>query len=196
MTIFIVRHGETEWSASGRHTGSTDVPLTDAGCRQARWLGEALAAELNGRSPVLVLSSPRSRARDTARLAGLDPTVDDDLVEWDYGAYDGRTTPEIRTEVPGWTVWTHGSPGGENAAQVEARADRVLARAGAAGGPDDVVVLVGHGHFSRVLGARWIGQPATFGQRLLLGTASLSVLGHEHGTPAIARWNDRHHLTA
>ncbi len=183
--LWVVRHGETEWSASGQHTGRTDLPLTAAGEEQARALGPLLEHV----SPVLVLSSPRTRAVDTARLAGLrvDETTED-LAEWDYGAYEGRTTAEIRADDPGWTVWTHAIPGGETAAQVAARADRVLARAGAAlsQGP---VVLVGHGHFSRALGARWIGAPVSAGANLLLGTAAPSVLGAQYGVPVIVRWN-------
>jgi broad specificity phosphatase PhoE len=191
MPIVLVRHGQTEWSASGRHTGRTDVPLTDAGRREATLLGDAL----RGRSPVLVLTSPAVRARDTAALAGLPPAeVDEGLAEWDYGAYEGRTTPEIRATVPDWTVWTHPVPGGETADEVTARVDRVLARIAAAAGPDDDVVVVAHGHLLRVLGARWVGQPATFGQRLALGTASVCTLGHEHGVPVLDAWNDRHHL--
>jgi broad specificity phosphatase PhoE len=191
--ILLLRHGETEWSATGRHTGRTDVPLTDAGRTGALRLAAALAVELNGRSPALVLTSPLTRARDTSALAGLDATVDPDLAEWDYGAYEGRRTPEIRTDEPDWTVWTHGVPGGESIAEVEVRADRVIGRARAAEtkGP---IVLIGHGHALRVLAARWLGQPGTFGQRLMLGTAALCILDREHGVPAILRWNDQHHL--
>jgi probable phosphoglycerate mutase len=183
--LWLVRHGETEWSASGRHTGRTDLPLTAAGERQA----EALRPFLAGVHPALVLCSPRHRALETARLAGL--PVDDiteDLAEWDYGAYEGRTTAEIQREVPDWSLWTHGVPDGETAGSVRARADRVLTRASTAlvKGP---VVLVGHGHFSRVLGARWIGLPAQAGANLLLGTAAPSVLGAQYGAPVIVRWN-------
>ena len=183
--LWVIRHGETEWSVSGQHTGRTDLPLTSAGEEQARALGPFLADV----SPELVLSSPRARALDTARLAGLhvDETTED-LAEWDYGDYEGRTTAEIRAEVPDWTVWTHPVPGGETAVQVRIRADRVLARAAAAlsRGP---VVLVGHGHFSRVLGARWIGASLAAGANLLLGTAAPSVLGAQYGVPVIVRWN-------
>jgi broad specificity phosphatase PhoE len=144
---------------------------------------------LDGLRPALVLASPRTRAQETARLAGL--TVDettDDLAEWDYGEYEGRTTDEIRSERPEWSIWTDGVPGGESQAQLAARADRVLTRAAAAlaEGP---VVLVGHGHFSRVLGARWVGLPVAGGAHLLLGTAAPSVLGAQYGVPAIVRWN-------
>lgn len=183
--VWIVRHGATEWSASGKHTGSTDVPLTPAGEKQAAALGDMLA----GLRPALVLCSPRTRAQHTAKLAGL--SVDEttaDLAEWDYGEYEGITTSEIRETDPGWTVFSHPTPGGESFAHVRERADRVLTQACqyVADGP---VVLVGHGHFSRVLGARWIGMPVSAGARLLLGTAAPSVLGVEHGVPAIERWN-------
>jgi broad specificity phosphatase PhoE len=185
VALWLVRHGETEWSAAGRHTGTTDVPLTEAGERQAA----ALRPMLDGLRPALVLASPRTRAQETARLAGL--TVDettDDLAEWDYGEYEGRTTDEIRSERPEWSIWTDGVPGGESQAQLAARADRVLTRAAAAlaEGP---VMLVGHGHFSRLLGARWVGLPVAGGAHLLLGTAAPSVLGAQYGVPAIVRWN-------
>lgn len=183
--LWLLRHGETEWSASGQHTGRTDIPLTDDGRAQA----EAMRGMLAGVRPSLVLSSPRARAQDTARLAGLRVDgIDDDLVEWDYGDYEGRTTDEIRDDVPGWDLFTHGVPGGESAAQVSVRADRVLGTAAEAmrQGP---VVLVGHGHLSRVLGARWIGLSARGGANLVLGTAAPSVLGMYHGQPVIVRWN-------
>ncbi|MBV9592585.1 MAG: histidine phosphatase family protein [Actinobacteria bacterium] len=183
--IWLIRHGETEWSKSGQHTGRTDIPLTVVGEAEARAL-RPLAASIR---PALVLCSPRRRALDTARLAGLRvDAVDDDLAEWDYGDYEGRTTAEIRAAVPGWTLWAAGCPGGESAAQVSARADRVLARARAAlsNGP---VVFVAHGHISRVIGARWTSRPASDGRHLMLGTATVSILGAEHGQPALARWN-------
>jgi broad specificity phosphatase PhoE len=184
-TIWLVRHGETEWSASGQHTGLTDIPLTDAGRKQA----EALRDMLADVHPALVMCSPRARAQETAELCGL--TVDEtteDLAEWDYGTYEGRTSDEIREDVPDWTIWTHGAPGGETSAQIRARADRVLHRClGAV--TDGPVVLVGHGHFSRVLGARWIGLPVAGGANLLLGTAAPSVLGAQYGVPVIDRWN-------
>jgi broad specificity phosphatase PhoE len=185
VRIWLVRHGETEWSKSGQHTGVTDLPLTDDGREQAR----GLRTVLRGIDPVLVLSSPRTRAVDTAELAGLhvDETVPD-LAEWDYGDYEGITTPDIHKTDPDWTIFTKGAPNGEQPAQVAARADRVLARAvtAAADGP---VVLVGHGHMSRVLGARWIGLPASGGARLQLGTAAACELGAQHGTALIVRWN-------
>ncbi|MBE7187897.1 histidine phosphatase family protein [Jatrophihabitans endophyticus] len=183
--LWIVRHGETEWSVSGRHTGSTDIPLTTGGEAQAR----ALVPVLEGIHPALVLSSPSARALDTARLAGIqvDETTPD-LAEWDYGEYEGVTTAEIHETVPDWNVFTHGCPGGESVAEVGARADRLLARLlpRLADGP---VMVFGHGHFSRVLGARWIGLPTAAGANLLLGTAAPSLLGAEHGGPALAHWN-------
>jgi broad specificity phosphatase PhoE len=184
-TIWLIRHGETEWSRTGRHTGTTDIPLTAAGDAQA----EALRPLLAGLHAALVLCSPRRRALDTARLAGLTvDDVDDDLAEWDYGDYEGRTAAEIRVERPGWTLWTGGVPHGETAEQVGARADRVLQRARAHldEGP---VVLVAHGHISRVIGARWIGLPVTAGARLALSTAAPSVLGAQYGVSVIDRWN-------
>ncbi|MCW2596530.1 MAG: Phosphoglycerate mutase [Jatrophihabitans sp.] len=183
--LWIVRHGETEWSASGQHTSITDLPLTEAGEKQAAAL-RSLLADVH---PVLVLSSPRKRAVDTARLAGLEvDEVTEDLAEWYYGEYEGRTTAEIRAEVPNWSIWTHGAPDGETAAQIEARADRVLTRA-AERLPEGSVVLVGHGHFSRALGARWIELPVSGGAHLLLGTAAPSILGAQYGASVIVRWN-------
>jgi probable phosphoglycerate mutase len=193
MPVILLRHGQTDWSAAGRHTGRTDVPLTEVGRHEAKLQGDAVR-RLSPR-PALVLTSPLRRARDTAALAGLDAEVDPDLVEWDYGDHEGRTTPEIRERVPGWTVWTHPVPHGETIDQVSARAERVLARLRPMAAAADVVV-VAHGHLLRVLAARWIDQPAAFGQRLVLGTAAVSVLGHEHEVAALTAWNDRHHLAA
>jgi broad specificity phosphatase PhoE len=183
--VVMVRHGATGWSAAGRHTSYTDVPLTDEGERQARALGTALA----GRRFVAVLSSPRQRAWRTAELASLAATaVVDDLAEWNYGRYEGSTTAEIRRHRPGWDLWTDGCPDGESPAQVAVRADRVLARVGPllAGGD---VALVGHGHALRVVAARWIGLPPSAGGLLRLGTATLSTLGHEHERQVILHWN-------
>ena len=182
MTVVLVRHGATEWSASGQHTSRTDIPLTEAGREAAR----RLAARLEGREFALVLSSPRARARETAELAGLEPQFDPDLVEIDYGDYEGRTTPEIREERPGWTLWRDGSPGGETLAQAGGRADRVIARALAAGGD---VAIFAHGHILRVLAARWIDLPPERGASFALGTASISELGFERENRVIARWN-------
>lgn len=181
--VWLVRHGETTWSRDWLHTSVTDVPLTDRGVEQARILGDRLA----GRSFALVLTSPRSRARTTAELAGFpDAVVDDDLVEWDYGSYEGVSTAEIRTTAPGWTVWTQPTPGGEAAGEVGARADRVLERARTAGGD---VLLFGHAHALRVLAARWLGLDAADGRLFRLDTGSLSVLGYERETPVIRSWN-------
>ncbi len=183
--IVLVRHGETEWSASGRHTGRSDIPLTAEGRRRAESLRPSLAAWRFA----AVLTSPLQRAVETCRLAGLGAgaRVRDDLMEWNYGQYEGRTTAEIRVERPGWTVWTGGAPGGETAAQVASRADRVIAEVRSIDG--DVAVFA-HGHFLRVLGARWIGLPPENGRSFALDTASTSVLGYERETPVIARWNE------
>jgi probable phosphoglycerate mutase len=183
--IVLARHGETEWSASGRHTSRTDVPLTEAGRTAARRLGQKLA----GREFALVLTSPRMRARDTCAEAGLGDRaqVDEDLAEWDYGGYEGLTTPEIRVDRPGWLLWDDGVPGGETAAQVAARADRVIERALAAEGD---VALFAHGHILRVIGARWLDLPPQRGGSLALSTASLSELGFEHENRVLWRWNE------
>lgn len=180
--VVLLRHGETEWSASGRHTGRTDVPLTERGRQQARALGTAVA----GRRFDEVLTSPLQRAAETCRLAGLDGTVLDDVREWDYGDYEGRTTPEIREEEPGWTVWRGPVPGGEGIEEVAARADRVVARLVAAGGD---VAVVSHGHFLRVLTARWLELSPVEGRRFALDTATVSVLGAERGSRAVRLWN-------
>ena len=178
-----MRHGETEWSREGRHTSTTDLGLTEAGEASAR----ELAPRLSDRAFALVLTSPRERARRTAELAGLSGTeVDEDLVEWDYGDYEGVTTQEIRRTVPGWTVWTHPCPGGESAAEVSARLDRVVTRCQEASGD---VLLVGHGHALRALAARWLELAVTDGRLLVLDTGTVSVLGHEREHPAVLRWN-------
>jgi probable phosphoglycerate mutase len=182
MRIVLIRHGQTEWSASGKHTSTTDVPLTGTGRAAARGLRERLA----GRDFALVLASPRIRARETAALAGFDPVIDPDLAEIAYGEYEGRTTPEIREERPGWLLWTDGSPGGETLAEAGARADRVIAKALGAGGD---VALFAHGHILRVIGARWLGLGPEHGASLLLDTAALSELGFEREQRVLARWN-------
>ncbi|GAA4675338.1 acid phosphatase [Pseudonocardia yuanmonensis] len=190
--VFLLRHGETEWSATGRHTGRSDIPLTDHGRELATQAGQTLEALRRGAPPpVRVVVSPRSRAQETAKLAGLQPdAVDDRLVEWDYGDYEGLTTPRIREEVPGWTVWTHPCPGGETAEQVGARADGVLAGVRERL-PEGDVVLVGHGHFSRVLIARWIGLPAQGGVHIAMDAAAWAVLGDERGVPRLDAVNLR-----
>jgi broad specificity phosphatase PhoE len=190
VRIVLVRHGQTEWSASGKHTSTTDVPLTDDGRRHA----ERLRSVFSGREIALVLTSPRSRARDTAQLAGLGDRaqVDENLVEFDYGAYEGRTTPEIRVERPDWSLWRDGAPGGETAAEVGARADRVIARALAAGGD---VALFAHGHLLRVLGARWIELDPAAGGKLALSTGAVCTLGFERENRVIWAWNDTCHAT-
>lgn len=181
--MWAVRHGETEWSRAHRHTSTTDLPLTEAGERTALALRERLA----GHEFALVLSSPRLRARRTAELAGFpDAEVDEDLVEWDYGDFEGMSTAHIRETVPGWTIWTHPSPGGETAESVATRLDRLVARVRAVDG--DVLVF-SHGHALRALAARWLGEPVAAGAWFLLGTATLSQLGYERDTPVIARWN-------
>lgn len=193
--LLLVRHGETEWSANGRHTGRTDVPLTPRGVEEAI----SLAPFFGGRHPALVLTSPLRRAVATAELAGLTGGVTDpDLYEWDYGGYEGVTTAEIQRTVPDWSLWTHGVPPGdadhpgESAAQVGARADRALARVApvlrADGGH---AVIVAHGHFLRVLTARYLGLDPVEGRLFLLRTGTVSVLSTEHGLPVIAGWNTR-----
>jgi probable phosphoglycerate mutase len=183
--LWLVRHGETEWSRLGRHTGRTDIALTEAGHAQAA----AVARKLSGHDFALVLSSPLTRALDTARLAGFGGRVEtaDDLMEWDYGDDEGRTTPEIRHERPGWTIWRDGPSGGETADHVANRVDRVIARVRRADG--DVLVFA-HGHVLRVLAARWLGEPATEGRLYALSTATVSVLGWERETAVIERWNE------
>jgi probable phosphoglycerate mutase len=182
--IWIARHGETEWSRTGRHTGRTDVPLTAEGERQAA----ALARALGGRKFALVLSSPLSRAWATCRLAGYGDVAQpsDDLLEWDYGAVEGRTSADVRREQPGWTIWSRGVSGGEAIEDVAARAERVIARALAAGGD---ALLFSHGHLLRVLTARWLGLGPRDGRLFALGTASIGVLGFESATRVVRAWN-------
>jgi broad specificity phosphatase PhoE len=184
MEIVLARHGETEWSRDGRHTGRTDIPLTDVGRRQA----EQLRHPLGEWSFEVVLSSPLQRALDTCRLAGLGEAFEtsEDLVEWDYGEYEGITTPEIRERRPDWYLWRDGCPGGEQAADVGRRVDRVIARVENSQGD---VALFAHGHVLRVLAARWIGLGPESGALLALGTGTLSALGYERETRVIRRWN-------
>jgi len=185
--IIVVRHGETEWSASGQHTSETDLPLTAKGEAEAALLRPALA----GRAFAAVLCSPRMRAIRTAEIAGLDVTdIDDDLAEWRYGDYEGITTAEIRERDPSWDLWRDGCPGGEKPDEVGARLDRVLAKARKFADQLDVV-LVAHGHSLRVATARWLGQPVAAGALYLLDTATISALGYEHDRPVLHRWNER-----
>ena len=189
--VYLARHGETAWTLTGQHTGRTDIPLTARGERQAR----SLAQRLQGAVFARVLTSPLSRARRTCELAGFggQAEIDADLQEWDYGQYDGRRTADIRQERPGWSLFRDGCPGGESVEAVGARADRVMARLRAVDG--DVLVF-SHGHFLRVLAARWLGLPAGAGRHFVLSTAALSILGYEHtqDEPALRLWNDDRHV--
>jgi broad specificity phosphatase PhoE len=186
--LYLVRHGETEWSRSGRHTGRTDIPLTEAGEAAAR----GVAGRLQGLSFAAVWSSPSLRARTTCALAGFEAgaVIKDELAEWDYGAYEGITTKQILAERPGWQLFRDGCPRGEDAAQVGARADALIGQFRQAAG---TVLVFSSSHFLRVLAARWIGLPPEGGSRFVLDTASLSVLGYEHDLtePVIRRWNQR-----
>ena len=189
--LWLVRHGETEWARLGRHTGRTDIPLTDLGREQALALGRRLA----GHPFALVLTSPRSRATDTARLAGFGDAaeIDVDLAEWDYGDLEGRTTADIRTDYPGWTIWTGPWPNGETADDVAARADRVIARCLDPAVKGDCL-LFAHGHVLRVLTARWLGMAPAGGANFALGTATIGILGWERENPVIETWNEACHL--
>ena len=183
--LVLIRHGETEWSLDGRHTGNSDIPLTEVGRRQA----ESLRSALQSRRFERVVSSPRQRSLDTCRLAGLGDRAEvmDDLAEWDYGEYDGITSRQIRESRPDWVLWRDGCPGGESPAEVGARADRVLAELG---GSEGDVAVFSHGHFLRVLAARWVDLETAAGAKLALDVATLSVLGFEHEVDrVIAAWN-------
>ncbi len=181
--IVLLRHAETAWSRAGRHTGRTDVPLTDEGRAAARALGQSAFAQ---RRFALVLASPLGRARETARLAGLlQAQPDDRLLEWDYGAYEGRTSADVREERPGWDLWRDGVPEGETPADVAARADAVLERAAAA--PGDAC-LVAHGHLLRMVAVRWLGEEPAFGARLPLEPAHLGVLDVQRETRVLRAW--------
>jgi probable phosphoglycerate mutase len=182
--LWLIRHGETEWSLSGAHTSRTDIPLTAAGQANAAAIGRYLA----GHSFALVLVSPMERARETCRLSGYLPhaAIDPNLCEWDYGDYEGLTTPQIHAENPHWSLWTDGAPHGESPGDVAARADAVIARAQGAGG---AVALFAHGHILRVLTARWLELAPAAGRLFALGTGSVSTLGHERRTRVISRWN-------
>ena len=181
--IWLIRHGETEWSLSGQHTGRTEIPLLELGARRA----VAVGRELGGKQFALVLTSPRRRARETARLAGYGGAeVDDDLQEWDYGAYEGVTTKDIQKTAPGWSIWDGTVPQGETIDQVAARADRAIRRAEGIGGE---VAFFAHGHILRVLAARWVGLAPKGGQLLALDTGSIGILGYERETRVISQWN-------
>ncbi len=180
--VVLVRHGETEWSRELKHTGSTDVPLTEKGEQQARRLAGVLA----GREFALVLSSPLRRALETAHLAGFEPELRDDLKEWDYGDYEGRRTAEIREEIPDWTIWRYGAPDGESVDQVGARADRVIGEIRAVEGD---VLIFAHGHLLRVLAARWLDLDPQDGRLFALDAGTLSTLGYEREQPVIRSWN-------
>ena len=182
--VYLLRHGETEWSLNGRHTGVTDIPLTENGRIAARLLKPILAKV----TFTLVLTSPLQRARETCELAGLGQfaNVEPDLIEWNYGEYEGLTTEQIRSTRLGWSVFRDGCPGGESPEQVGARADRVITKVRATAGN---VALFGHGHFTRVLAARWINLSANYGENFLLDTATLNVLGYYRESPAFMIWN-------
>jgi broad specificity phosphatase PhoE len=181
--VWLLRHAETEWSRTGKHTGRTDIPLTDKG----REVAGSLRARVKGHAFALVLCSPLSRARETAQLAGLEPSaLNDDLLEWDYGEYEGLTTPEIREQRPDWYLWHDGVPGGESPDDVAARCDRVIAELRSVEGD---IAIVAHGHILRALAARWVDAPVALGGRLHLGTGSISVLAYERENAVISRWN-------
>jgi broad specificity phosphatase PhoE len=189
--IYLVRHGETEWSRSGQHTGRTDIPLTEAGRRQAVELGK----RLRGHDFAVVLTSPLSRAAETARISGFGEAVKlDDLREWDYGEFEGRTTDQIRASLPGWTIWQGPWWGGETVDAVGTRVDRVIARCLDASVEGDSL-LFAHGHVLRVLTARWLGQPPAAGAHYALGTATIGILGWERQNRVIETWNEACHLT-
>jgi broad specificity phosphatase PhoE len=183
--LVLLRHGATEWSQSGQHTGRTNIPLLDVGRRQA----EAVGALLRGfglTAFAQVLTSPLIRASDTCSLAGFEGEVDPDLMEWDYGAYEGLTTAEIQQSHPGWDLWSDGVPEGETAAEVGRRADRVVERARSVAGD---TLAVAHGHLLRVLAARWLGLPPAAGRLFILDAGALSILSSEHDRSAVLRWN-------
>lgn len=181
--VWLLRHGETEWSLSGQHTGATDVPLTAAGEAAAR----RLRSDLEKCRFTRVLCSPLLRARRTAELAGLeDVELCDELVEWHYGDYEGITTADIRKRDPAWSIWTNGAPDGESPTEVATRVDGVIAGCRSAGGDS---LLVAHGHILRALAARWVEQPVTLGAHLPLETGRLCLLSYDRGTPTIERWN-------
>jgi len=184
LELWLIRHGETAWSLSGAHTSRTDIPLTDRGRERARKIREYLS----GKTFSMVLTSPMQRARETCSIAGFGDVaqIDDDLMEWNYGIYEGRTTKDIQKEIPGWSVWTNPIIDGETMDQVAERANRVIARAVTNGGR---VALFAHAHILRILAACWIQSPPVLGSRLAFGTGSISTLGYEHETRVITMWN-------
>lgn len=190
--IVLVRHAETEWSLTGQHTGSTDLPLTDAGRRKVALAGQ----RLDGQRFTRVLTSPLSRAAETCRITGFadQAEVHEGLREWDYGAYEGRTTPQIREQDPGWELYRDGAPGGESPEQVRTRVDALIEELLALCRAGGHALLFSHGHLLRALAARWVGQPITLGRHLGLGTGSLSTLGWKRELTVIEVWNDRTHL--
>jgi broad specificity phosphatase PhoE len=191
--LLLIRHGETLWSRSGQHTSRTDLPLTDTGVDQARALRRCVV----GRHFALALTSPLVRAKETARLAGLDHAqVEPDLTEWDYGDFEGLTTPEIQRKFPGWSIWSGPWPNGETPEMVAARADRVVERIRAGAAAGELAVAVAHGHMLRVLAARWLGAPPDSGRWLALDTGSVSELSWEHASAVVKHWNDVTHLDA
>lgn len=188
--LYLARHGETEWSKSGQHTGRTDIPLTAKGEEDARKIGSRLA----GISFAHVFSSPLQRARRTAELAGFKPQIETGFLEWDYGEYDSLKTVEIRQKRPGWDLFRDGCPGGESVQQVSDRVDQLIEQLKGLNGN---VLAFAHGHILRVIAARWVGLPVPFGRSLLLSTATVSILGFDHHVmdePAIRLWNDDRHL--
>jgi len=188
-TVSLIRHGQTLWSITGQHTGRTNIPLTELGRRQADALGEML----DGQAFSLVLSSPLVRAWETMERAGYagQGVASDDILEWDYGVYEGRTTDDIRRDIPGWSIWTHPVEAGESVDEVATRADRTIEVCLAAAGP---VAVFAHGHFLRIMAARWMGLPSTAGRNLSLGTATVSTLGWERENRVLRMWNDACHL--
>ncbi|MFF3326145.1 histidine phosphatase family protein [Streptomyces sp. NPDC002889] len=192
--MLLARHGQTEWSRSGRHTGRTDIPLLEEGRRGAKLLGERLhRAPWSGLEGVEVRTSPLLRASETCALAGFAGRAQpwDALMEWDYGAYEGLNPPEIHADQPGWLLWRDGAPDGETLADASARADEVVAWARSA---DRDVLVFAHGHILRAIGARWLGEDVSFGARIRLDPTSLSILSWAYGDPAIEFWNDTAHL--
>ena len=186
LELFLIRHGETEWSLSGQHTSRTDLALTEEGRVGAKALGEVLKSMLPATNFALVLSSPMQRAIETCQLAGYQAEIEDNLREWDYGSYEGLTSDDIQKTAPGWTIWTGPVPGGETPAQIGARADRVIQRCLSLSGN---AALFSHGHMLRVLAARWLELPPDAGRLFGLDTASVCVLGWEHETRVIRLWN-------